>query len=116
MDMIATNNNGAPWLLRNESTSGAHWLLVQLEGVRTNRDGLGAEVAVLQPGRKPVWRRSQPDGSYVSASDRRVHFGLGDYARIDGVVVRWVGAPAEVFRTVKADSIAKLREGSGQPW
>jgi hypothetical protein len=78
--------------------------------------GLGAEVAVLRRGRKPLWRRSQPDGSYVSASDPRVHFGLGDSEKIDGVVVRWVGGSAEVFRNVKTDSIVKLREGSGQPW
>jgi hypothetical protein len=116
VDMIATNNNGQPWLLLNQDASGNHWLLVQLEGVKTNRGGLGAEVAVLRPGQKPLWRRSQPEGSYVSASDPRVHFGLGDSTKIDGVVVRWVGGGAEVFRNVKADSIVKLREGSGQPW
>jgi len=116
VDMIATNNNGRPWLLLNQDQSDGHWLLVQTEGTRTNRMGLGAEVAVLRRGRKPLWRRSQPDGSYVSASDPRVHFGLGDSEKIDGVVVRWVGGSAEVFRNVKTDSIVKLREGSGQPW
>jgi len=45
-----------------------------------------------------------------------VHFGLGSDTRIDGVVVRWVGGGAEVFRNIKADSIVKLREGAGQPW
>ena len=116
IDMIATNNNGTPWLLLNQDVSDNHWLLVQLEGTRTNRQGLGAEVAVLRSGQKPMWRRSQPDGSYISASDPRVHFGLGDSTKIDGVVVRWVGGAAEVFRNIRADSIAKLREGSGQPW
>jgi hypothetical protein len=72
---------------------------------------------VLRPGGKTLWRRSHPDGSYISSSDPRVHFGLGrETTEIDGVVVRWVGGAAEVFRNVKADSIVKLREGTGQPW
>jgi hypothetical protein len=116
VDMIATNNNGQPWLLLNQSTAAGHWLLVELQGVKTNRQGLGAEVGVLRAGGKTLWRRSHPDGSYVSSSDPRVHFGLGGDTKIDGVVVRWVGGSAEVFRSVKADSIVKLREGSGQPW
>jgi hypothetical protein len=119
VDMIATNNNGQPWLLLNQDTSGGHWLLVELQGTKTNRQGLGAEAGVLRKGRKTLWRRSHPDGSFVSSGDPRVHFGLGNLssdAKIDGVVVRWVGGTAEVFRNVKADSIVKLREGAGQAW
>ncbi len=116
IDMIATNNNTRPWLLLNQDSSGGHWLLVQLEGTRTNRGGLGAEVGLLRTGQKPLWRRSQPDGSYISASDPRVHFGLGESTKIEGVVVRWVGGAAELFHDIKADSIVKLREGAGQPW
>jgi hypothetical protein len=104
---LPTKNNGQPWLL------------AELEGVKTNRQGLGAEVGVLRPGGrcgKILWRRSPPDGSYVSYSGRRVHFGLGGDTKIDGVVVRWVGGAAEVFRNVRADSIARLKEGTGQPW
>jgi hypothetical protein len=116
IDMIATNNNGQPWLLLNHDGAGNHWLTVELQGVKTNRQGLGAEVGVLRPRGKTLWRRSHPDGSYVSSSDPRVHFGLGRDTTIDGVVVRWVGGASEVFRNIKADSIVKLREGSGQPW
>jgi hypothetical protein len=116
VDMIATNNNGKPWLLLNQDAAGGHWLMVSLEGVKTNRQGLGAEVGLLRPGGKVMWRRSQPDGSYESASDPRVHFGLGQDTKIDGVVVRWVGGGAEIFRNVKADSIVRLKEGSGLPW
>ena len=48
VDMIATNNNGQPWVFLNQSAPDSHWLLVQLEGVKTNRDGLGAEVGLLR--------------------------------------------------------------------
>lgn len=98
IDMIATNNNGKPWLLLNQDRSKYHWLLVGLEGVKTNRQGLGAEVGVLRKGQKTLWRRSHPDGSYASSGDPRVHFGLGNDPRIDGVVARWVGGGTEMFR------------------
>ena len=113
-DMIVSNNNGTPWLLLNQTAKSNHWLLVQLEGTKTNRMGLGAEVSVVRKGRKTLLRRAHTDGSYVSASDARVHFGLGADAAIDSVVVRWNGGAAETWRNVKADTLVKLREGSGQ--
>ena len=115
IDMIANNNNGQPWLLLNQDRVGKHWLLVQLEGVQTNRQGLGAEVGVIRKGQTTIWRRSHPDGSYASSGDPRVHFGLGSDGQIDEVIVRWIGGSTEVFRDIKADSIVKLREGTGQP-
>jgi hypothetical protein len=114
--MIATANNGQPLLLLNQDAAAGHWLLVELQGVKTNRQGLGAEVGVLRAGQKTLWRRSHPDGSYASSSDPRVHFGLGRDTKIDGVAVRWVGGASELFRDIKPDSIVKLREGAGQPW
>jgi hypothetical protein len=116
IDMIATNNNGRPWLMLNQDTDIGHWLLVDLQGVKTNRQGLGAEVGVLRSGGKIVWRRSRPDGSYASSGDPRVHFGLGGDTKIEGVIVRWVGGATEMFRNVRADSIVKLKEGAGRPW
>ena len=112
LDMIATNNNSQPWVLINQASGAGHWLMVQLDGGKA----ASAEVGVLRKGQKTVWRRSRRDGSYISSSDPRVHFGLGKNAKVDGVVVRWVGGGAEVFRDIKADTIARIREGAGQPW
>src|SRR5688572_26069717 len=66
-----------------------HWLVVRLEGVRDNRNGLGALVALLRGGQKPLWRRVHSDGSYLNASDSRVHFGLGTEVGGERIEVHW---------------------------
>ena len=75
-DIVVSNNNGPVRLLLNEADN-AHSLQVRLEGVESNRDGLGARVALLRTNQSLVWRRVHTDGSYLSASSPWVHFGLG---------------------------------------
>jgi hypothetical protein len=115
IDIAVANNSGAVRLLLNE-TAGNHWLTVKLQGSRSNRDGMGARVAVLRDGRSPLWRRAHTDGSYLSANDPRVHFGLGESAAIAGVLVAWPDGSREVWRDIGVDSQVTLLEGSGEPW
>ena len=77
---------------------------------------MGARVAVLRDGRSPLWRRAHTDGSYLSANDPRVHFGLGESTEIDGVLVTWPDGSREVWRDIGIDSQVTLLEGSGEPW
>ena len=90
-DVVVSNNNGPVRLLLNEVGTAARSLSIRLEGVESNRVGIGARVALLRAGRDPTWRRVHRDGSYLSASDIRVHFGLGDVgdAAVEGVGVVW---------------------------
>jgi hypothetical protein len=115
IDILVTNNNGRVQLLLNEAARGG-WLQVALEGVESNRFGLAARVAVLRPGRTPLWRRAHTDGSYLSAGDSRVHFGLGDATTLEGVAVIWPNGRSEVWTGIRPGSVVKLREGSGRPW
>jgi hypothetical protein len=115
LDIVVTNNNGPVRLLRNQIGSRGHWLQVKLEGAGTNRFGMGARVAVLRPGQKPLWRRAHTDSSYLSASDVRVHFGLGKESQLDGVVVHWLDGLKEKWDNLEADRIVTLRHGSGRP-
>ena len=111
---MVANNNGPVRLLLKQNGSRNHWLEVQLEGVKTNRLGVGSSVAVLREGERTLWRRAHTDGSYLSASDSRVHFGLGNNANIEAVDVEWLGGRREMWTGVKADRIVKFREGTGQ--
>ena len=115
VDILVTNNNGAAGLLRNEIGSRQHWLQVRLEGVRSNRFGIGARVAVVRDGEKPLWRRVHTDSSYLSASDVRVHFGLGRNSAVRDVIVHWPDGSKESWDHVQADTIVTLRQGSGKP-
>lgn len=115
VDIVVANNNGPTRLLRN-TVSGKHWLNVRLEGTRANRAGLGARVAVLRDGRPALWRRAHTDGSYLSANDPRVHFGLGDDPAIQAVGVVWPNGRRELWRDIGGDRFVTLREGSGSNW
>jgi enediyne biosynthesis protein E4 len=115
VDIVVTNNNGPVRLLHNQIGSRQHWLQVRLEGVKTNRFGIGARVAVLREGQEPLWRRVHTDGSYLSASDVRVHFGLGQRRDLKGVLVHWPDGSKETWDNIRGDSIVTLRQGSGRP-
>ncbi len=100
IDLLVTVMNGQPRLLVNESTTGA-WLLVRLAGRVSNRDGLGAKVKVRAG--DEVWMSERMGGrSYLSASDPRLHFGLGAVGQVDSVEIQW---PSGIVQTVRRPAI-----------
>jgi hypothetical protein len=113
VDIVVTNNNGPVRLLRNQAGRKGHWLIVKLEVHDTNRFAIGARVAVLRRAEAPLWRSVRSDSSYLSASDMRVHFGLGNKPEIESVLVCWPGGGKERFDRIPADRIVTLRKGSG---
>ncbi len=115
IDIVVTNNNGAVRLLLNQSRflNRNHWLLLRLEAVHGNRFGVGAKVEVRQRGRK-LLRRAHADSSYLSANDIRVHFGLGEDAKIEEITVHWPSGECEAWDRIQADRIVTIRQGSGR--
>jgi hypothetical protein len=113
IDIVVANNNGPVRLLLNQTEPRGHWLEVSLQGVKCNRDAIGARVAVLREGHAPLWSRVHTDGSYLSASDLRVHFGLGEKPP-DRVLVEWPDGLKETWDHVREDSFVTLREGTGK--
>jgi hypothetical protein len=79
------------------------------------RFGMGARVGIERAGQPTLWRRVKTDGSYLSASDIRVHVGLGAAADIASVIVQWPDGARERFKGVAADRMVTLRRGSGAP-
>ena len=115
IDIVVANNNGPARLLHSQIGSRQHWLQVKLEGTKTNRFGVGARVEILRQGQEPLWRWAHTDSSYLSASDVRVHFGLGKNPRLDGVLVLWPNGLKEKWTKIQPDRIIALRQGSGKP-
>ncbi len=115
IDIVVANNNGPVRLLHNQIGSRQHWLEVRLEGEKTNRFGVGARVAILRQGQEPLWRWTHTDSSYLSASDVRVHFGLGKNPLFDGVLVHWPNGLKEKWTKIQPDRIVALCQGSGKP-
>jgi hypothetical protein len=119
IDIIVTNANGPVRLLLNQTGNRNHWIEALLRGVRSNRDAYGARVTLYRRGRPPLWRRVGADGSYLSAHDPRVHFGLGTDAElrespIEKIVVTWPGGAKASWPVTREDQILHLVEGAGK--
>lgn len=114
LDWLVANNNGPARLLLNENSLRHHWLAIRLAGVKDTRDGLGALVTVQVRGGKSFVRQARSDGSYLSANDSRVYFGLGDATAIESVTVRWQNGGIERWSAIKLDQQITLRQQTGQ--
>jgi hypothetical protein len=89
-------------------------MVLALEGTASNRDAVGARVAVTASGRTQVAVR-YGGGSYLSAGDPRLHFGLGPAQMADRVEVRWPSGRSDCYRNVAADAGYRIVEGATAP-
>jgi hypothetical protein len=103
IDVVTTVLGGHPQVFMNRGAS-AHWLTISLRGTRSNRDGLGARVQV-----NGQTRFATTAGSYESANDKRLHFGLGT-AKTAKVEVFWPSGALQVLNDVTADQFLEVRE------
>jgi hypothetical protein len=103
MDVVSTVLGDHPRVFMNRGGS-AHWLTISLRGVRSNRDGLGARVQV-----NGQTRFATTAGSYCSASDKRLHFGLGS-AKTANLEIAWPSGARQALNDVPADQFLEIRE------
>ena len=113
VDALVVDSEGAPLLLHNESRPVGHWLSLTLEGTGSNRDGIGALVTATAGGLTQT-RLCHTDGSYLSASDKRVHLGLGRATRVARLHIRWPSGHADTWHDLRVDRQMTLREGDGK--
>jgi hypothetical protein len=111
IDMAIVNLNEPPSLLRNDVSGGAHWLKVKLVGVKSNRSAIGGRVTAHYGGKVQA-QEVLSQSSFYSASDRRLHFGLGAATRAD-LEIRWPNGNRERVENVLADRLVVIREGAG---
>ena len=99
----------SPLAYFHNQTQGGHFLALALEGNPSNRDGVGAAVTVTANGQSQLAQRFG-GGSYLSASDPRLHFGLGTAGRVERVEVRWPSGRVTEYHDLPADAAYRLRE------
>ena len=114
VDIVFTNNGGPVRLLLNQIGARNHWLQIRLDQRPGNRFAIGARVGVERDGHPTAWRRLRTDGSYLSASDVRVYFGLGASPLVKAVVVQWPDGSLERFTDIDSDRLVTLRRGAGE--
>lgn len=115
LDLVVSTNNGPAYVLRNQDATRNHWLTLQLEGRKSNRDGIGAEVKVVSATIGAQYATVSTTGSYLSASDRRLHFGLGADALVKSIEIRWPSGIRQHMENVSANQFLTVVEEASPP-
>jgi hypothetical protein len=111
LGVLLSNLDAGPTLLRNAAKARGHWLRLKLIGTKSNRDGYGARVEVLAGGLKQM-DEVRANSSYLSASDARLHFGLGAATSVEQVVIHWPSGLVEKMTALPVDREVVIREGA----
>ncbi len=113
IDIVVTVLNGPPEIMMNRTNNQNHWIIFNLIGVKSNRDGLGADIKITTANGSQYNRATTAVG-YNSSSDKRVHFGLGSAYVINKVEIAWPSGIKQTLTNVKADQILTVREAVPQ--
>jgi hypothetical protein len=113
VDILVSNANGPLRLLRNDAGGRHGWLGLRLTGTSSNRGAVGALVRLRRRGGPDLLRRVHADGSYCSAGDLRVWFGLGEERGPHEVLVEWPTGRRETFGGLASSALHDLEEGDG---
>ena len=109
LDAVVTTNDGPLYVLHNETVSPNHWLILKLVGHRSNRDAIGAEVKIATAVGSQM-QTVTTASSYLSSSDKRVHFGLGAATSVGTIEIRWPSGIRQTLKNVATDRILQVDE------
>ena len=111
-EVVIENLEGEPVILHPKTRTRNHWISLELAGTTSNRLALNARVR-LSAGDLIQTDEVRSGGSYLSQSDLRLHFGLGDRRQADKVEISWPSGRTEVLTNVEADRFYCVKEGTG---
>lgn len=112
-DIIVCNDTENNFLWENKTTNTNNWLKVKLEGVTTNRDGIGNTIEIFINGRSQ-YRYTLAGEGYISQNSYHEFFGLGEATEVDYVKVTWTGTNTEdIIYEVNANQSITIKEGIG---
>jgi hypothetical protein len=109
VDAVVTENGGPIHILHNETQTANHWLTLSLVGHKSNRDAIGASAKIITAAGQQ-YATVTTCGSYLSSSDKRVHFGLGTESIVKEIDIRWPSGIRQTLRDIKADQILRVDE------
>jgi enediyne biosynthesis protein E4 len=109
LDAVVTSNDGPAWVLLNQTVTSNHWITLNLVGVKSNRDAIGAQVRISTAA-GDQFATVTTSGSYESSGDKRLHFGLGAADSIREIEIRWPSGIRQVVQDPKPDRIMTITE------
>jgi len=110
MDLVVTSLGEKPRILMNNALVKNHWMLFDLRGHKSNRDGIGAVIKVATATGRTLYNHVTTSVGFMSSSDRRAHFGLGAENKIDHVEIRWPSGIVQRLEHPAIDQILKIDE------
>jgi len=110
--VVVLNSRREPTILRNDSSRANHWIQIQLQGTKSNRDGIGARVTVTTGDLTQI-DEVHSGRSYQSDFGKRLHFGLGRRGAIEEIRVKWIGGGVDIVRNVGVDRLITIVESRG---
>jgi hypothetical protein len=111
LDAVVTTNDGPAYVLRNETATHNHWLMLHLVGRKSNRDAIGSVVKAVTS-QASQFATVTTAGSYLSSGDKRVHFGLGPERAAKTIEIRWPSGIRQTLQNVRGDQIVQVEEPS----
>jgi hypothetical protein len=115
MDLVVTSLGQKPRILMNNALVKNHWIMFDLRGHKSNRDGIGATIKVTTGSGRMLYNHVTTSVGFMSSSDRRAHFGLGAETKIDHVEIRWPSGIVQRLEHPGVDRILKVEEPAGRP-
>ena len=112
LDVLVTTNNGPAHLFRNDGGNRNNWITVRTQGVKSNRDGIGAVVRV-QSASGRQWQMVHSGSSYASQSDLALTFGLAGDRDVQVIEIEWPSGAKDRVTNLAVNQIITIKEGSG---
>ncbi len=109
LDVVVANQKGPLLVYKNTVAPGNHWIQFELEGTRSNRSAIGAEVRLFWDGREQLQEVSGGNG-YAAQNQRRLHFGLGRDPHVEKAVIRWPSGQTQTVASPEIDRLHKIKE------
>ncbi|MGB7167935.1 MAG: CRTAC1 family protein [Acidobacteriaceae bacterium] len=110
MDLVVTSLGEKPRILMNQGLVRSHWVTFDLRGHKSNRNGIGARIQVVTGSGRNLYNHVTTSVGFMSSSDRRVHFGLGEETKISHIEIRWPSGIVQRLENPAADRIIRIEE------
>ena len=113
IDIVVTNSNTAPRLLRNDGGNRKNWLQIRLTATNGSTDAIGARVKITT-GKLTQTREVRSGDGYLSQQDLTLHFGIGDSEQVDSIEVQWQTGAKQFIGSVPANQVLSLEENGDE--
>jgi hypothetical protein len=113
LDAYIVNLHDYGILLRNDHGNDKQWIKLNLVGTKSNRDAIGARIRITVDGKQQITQKKSASG-YLSQSDPRIHFGIGDADMVDRIEVIWPSGIVQVLENVEAGQILTITESEDE--